>query len=169
MFRRLSFSVVLLAVALLTPASSLAAGPTHSETTFTYSLADALADYAATGDNYGDCGGFVLLIDYTVDRQVTTWPDRETRHVSYTGHFYSSADTSRSLVRDGNFNITFALDANGARTTVTREGLFEYTVIDGHRLVIHSGRDEMSFATGPISATPKAGDSLNQAICDALR
>ena len=37
------------------------------------------------------------------------------------------------------------------------------------RVVTHVGRDELSFATGPISATPKAGAGVVQAVCNALR
>ena len=167
--RRLGIALFLFALGLTAPAAVSAAGPERFETTFTYSLQDAVADYEAFGDNVGDCGDFVLLVDYTVVRQVAAWPDREVRHVHYTGHFYSSADTSRSIVRNGDFNLTFWLDANGEPTGITRTGMFEYVVIDGRRIVSHVGRDEFSFAAGPISATPKAGDSLTQAACDALR
>ena len=163
---------VLLAVATIgmaLPAASLAAAPERFSTTFTYTLADALADYAAFGDNAGDCGDFVLLVDYTVERTVTVWPDREVRHVQYDGHFYSSADTSRAIGRGGNFNLTFWLDANGMPFALTRTGVFEYATIDGRRVVTHVGRDELDFATGPISSTPKAGDVVSQAVCDALR
>lgn len=167
--RRLGIALGLLALGLALPVGVTAAGPERFETTFTYTLEDAIADYEAFGENVGDCGDFVLLVDFTVVRQVAVWPDREVRHVHYTGHFYSSADTSRSIVRNGDFNLTFWLDANGEPTGVTRTGVFEYVVIDGHRIVSHVGRDELSFATGPISATPKAGDTLTQAACDALR
>jgi hypothetical protein len=46
--------------------------------------------------------------------------------------------------------------------------VFDYVEIDGQRVVTHVGRDELDFATGPISATPKAGDAVRQAVCDAL-
>ena len=166
--RQLGIALILLTVGFALPSAVSAAGPERFESTFTYTLDDAIADYQAFGDNAGDCGDFVLLVDYTVTREVAVWPDREVRHVHYTGHFYSSADTSRSIERSGNFNLTFSLDANGAPTGVTRTGIFEYVVIDGRRIVTHVGRDELSFATGPISATPKAGDSLTQVACDAL-
>ena len=52
---------------------------------------------------------------------------------------------------------------------LTRSGLFEYVVIDGARVNTHVGRDELAFATGPISSTPRAGDDVRQAVCDALR
>jgi hypothetical protein len=168
MTRRFGIALILVALGLTVPAAVAAAGPEQFETSFTYSLQDAIADYQAFGDNAGDCGNFVLLVDYTVERDVSVWPDREVRHVHYTGHFYSSADTSRSIVRNGDFKLTFWLDANGEPTGLTRSGVFEYVVIDGGRIVTKVGRDELSFATGPISATPKAGDSLTQAACDAL-
>lgn len=166
--RRLPAAVALLAIGLALPGAVSAAGPERFESTFTYTLQDAIADYQAFGDNAGDCGGFVLLVDYTVVRDVSVWPDREVRHVHYTGHFYSSADTSRSIERSGDFKLTFWLDANGEPTGVTRTGVFAYVVIDGQRIVFNVGRDELSFATGPISETPKAGNVMAEAACDAL-
>ena len=157
-----------LALPLAAPANASAAGPERSETSFTYTLAEAIADYQAFGIHSGDCGDFVLLVDFTVERDVARWPDREVRHVHYTGHVYSSADTSRSLVRGGDFNLTFLLDPSGAPYALTRTGVFEYVEIDGGRVVTHVGRDELDVATGPISATPRAGDAVRQVVCDAL-
>ena len=164
-----SVAVAALALPIAVPATASAAGPEHFETSFTYTLADAVADYNAFGDHAGDCGDFVLLVDYAVERNVARWPDREVRHVHYIGHVYSSVDTSRSLVRGGDFNLTFWLDSSGAPYALTRTGVFEYVEIDGGRVVTHVGRDELDFANGPISSTPKAGDAVRQAVCDALR
>jgi len=161
--------LALAAMSLAWPAVVSAAGPELSHGSFTYTLADALADYQAFGDNAGDCGDFVLLIDYSVERDVARWPDREVRHVHYDGHFYSSTDTSRSIVRAGDFNIEFTLDAAGDPTSVTRTGVSEYVIIDGQRVVTHVGRDVLDFATGPISATPRAGAEVRDVVCDALR
>lgn len=166
--RRLGLALSALALTLALPGAVSAAGPERFETTFTYTLANAIDDYAAFGESLGDCGDFVLLIDYTVVRQVSVWPDREVRHVHYTGNVYSSADTSRSIERSGDFVLTFWLDENGEPTGLTRTGVFEYVIVDGKRVNVHVGRDELSFVTGPISSTPKAGDSLNQVACDAL-
>ena len=168
MRRSLAAATLALATSFAVSGMAAATGPERFETTFTYTLADAQADYEAFGFHAGDCGGFVLLIDYTVERQVAVWPDREVRHVHYTGHYYSSLDTSRSIERSGDFTLTFSLDATGAPTGVTRTGVFEYIVIDGRRITTSVGRDELSFATGPISATPKAGAGLAQEACDAL-
>ncbi len=166
---RLGIALTLVALGLALPAGATAAGPERFETTFTFTLEDAIAEYEAFGVHAGDCGEFVLLVDFTVVRQVAVWPDREVRHVHYTGHFYSSADTSRSIERSGDFKLTLWLDANGEPTGITRTGVFAYVVIDGQRTVFNVGRDELSFATGPISATPKAGDAVAEAACDALR
>ena len=166
---RLGIALIVLALGLALPAAVSADGPERFETTFTYTLQDAIADYQAFGDNAGDCGDFAILVTYTVERQVAVWPDREVRHVHYTGRAYNSTDTSKSIERGGDFIITFWLDANGAPTGLTRTGVFQYFVIDGQRVVSHVGRDELSFATGPISSTPKAGDAVDQAACDALR
>lgn len=168
MSRRLAIASTLLALGLAVPSTTSAAAPQRFETSFSYTLADAMADYQAFGENAGDCGNFVLLVAFTVERNVTVWPDREVRHVQYIGNVYSSTDTSRSLVRGGNFTLTLWLDSTGAPTGITRAGMFEYVVIDGARFVTHVGRDELDFATGPISATPRAGDEVRQAVCDAL-
>ena len=167
--RRLGIALTLFVLGLSLPATAAAAGPERFSTSFTYTLQDAIADYQAFGDNLGDCGDFVILIDYTVERDVAVWPDREVRHVHYTGNAYNSIDLSKSIERSGDFTLTFWLDANGEVTGLTRTGVFEYYVIDGQRVVSHVGRDELSFATGPISSTPKAGDALSEAACDALR
>lgn len=166
--RRVGLAISVFLLGLAVPMAASAAGPERFTTSFTYTLADAVADYEAFGDNGGECGDFVLLVDFTVERDVAVWPDREVRHVHFTGHYYSSIDTSRSIERSGDFVLTFWLDANGDPTGLTRTGVFEYVVIDGRRITTHVGRDELSFATGTISATPKAGDSLTQAACDAL-
>jgi hypothetical protein len=168
MRRSLAAATLALLASFAISGMAVASGPERFETTFTYTLTDALADYEKFGDNAGDCGAFVLLVDYTVERQVAVWPDREVRYVHYTGHYYSSADTSRSIERSGDFTLTFWLDSTGAPTGVTRTGVFEYIVIDGRRITTNVGRDELSFATGPISATPKAGAQLTEEACDAL-
>jgi len=166
---RAALALLITAIGLTFPTAAFAAGPERFSGSFTYTLADALADYAAFGDHAGDCGDFVLLIDYTVERDVTLFADREVRHVHYDGHFYSSADTSRSVGRGGDFTITFWLDSSGLPYAVTRTGVFEYAVIDGAKVVTKVGRDELDFATGPISATPKTGMEVSQAVCAALR
>jgi hypothetical protein len=168
MRRSLAAATLALVASFTISGMAAASGPERFETTFTYTLADAIADHDAFGENAGDCDAFVLLIDYTVERQVAVWSDREVRHVHYTGHYYSSIDTSRSIERSGDFTLTFWLDSTGAPTGVTRTGVFEYIVVDGRRITTSVGRDELSFVTGPISATPKAGAQLTQEACDAL-
>lgn len=149
--------------------TTFAAAPTHNRTTFTYTLADAIADLQAFGEHAGDCGDFVLLVDFTVERRVTTWPDREIREVHFIGNFYNSSDTSRSIPRGGAFVVTLEFGADGFPETITRTGVTEYVIIDGRRVVTHVGRDVLSFATGPVSATPKAGADVRKEVCDALR
>ena len=157
------------AMSLALPAVVSAAGPERFHASATYTLDDALADYQAYGDNSGDCGDFVLLVDFVVERDVARWPDREVRHVHFSGHVYNSADTSRWLVRGGDFNIEFALDAAGDPTSITRTGVMDYVIIDGQRVVTHVGHDVLDFATGPISTTPRAGGDVRAVVCDALR
>ena len=90
-----------------------------------------------------------------VEREVARWPDREVRHIHYTGNVYSSADTSRSLVRSGDFNLTLWLDSSGAPYAVTRTGVFEYVEIDGRRVVTHVGRDELRLRDRPDQRHPE--------------
>ena len=101
---------VALLMLFVVPAPVAAAEPVHSTTSGTYSLADAIFDYENFGVYDGDCGDFVLLVDFDVIRSVTTWPDREIRHVRYEGHFYNASDTSKSIVRKGNFTLTFGFE-----------------------------------------------------------
>jgi hypothetical protein len=165
--RNLAAAIVVLGI--IGPGAALAAGPSHARNSFTYTLADAIADYQAFGDNAGDCGAFVLLVDFQVERLVTTWPDREIREVHYTGHFYNGSDTGRSIFRGGDFVVTFRFAADGSPESVTRTGASEYVIIDGRRVVTHAGRDVLSFVTGPVSQTPKAGGDVSAEVCDALR
>jgi hypothetical protein len=164
----LALTVTMLMTILAVPSAALAAGPVHTHSSFTYTLADSIADYQAFGDNDGDCGTFVLLVDFHVERDVYSWPDREVRHVKYTGNFYSSADTSRSIPRNGAFGLTMAFDENGDPVSITRTGVMQYVIIDGRRITTVVGRDVISFATGPVSATPRAGAGVRQVVCDAL-
>lgn len=170
MMPRLIRGVLLAAFVLIVGApAAFAAAPTHTRVTFTFTLADAMAELQAFGAHAGDCGDFVLLVDFTVERLVTTWPDREIREVHYIGHFYNATDTSRSIPRGGDFVVMLQFSADGFPETITRAGLTEYVIIDGRRVVTHVGRDVLSFVNGPISATPKAGADVSPAVCDALR
>lgn len=158
-----------LMLAIAGPSAAFAAGPTHARVSLTYTLADAVADYQAFGEHAGDCGDFVLLVDFHVERLVETWPDREIRKIHFMGHFYSAADTTRFIVRGGDFVLTLRFAADGSPETVTRAGVTEYAIIDGRRVVTHVGLDTLSFATGPIRATPRVGVDVSAAVCDALR
>ena len=148
-----------------------AATPVHSTTTGTFSLADAISDYENFGIFDGDCGDFVLLVDFDVIREVTTWPDREVRHVRYEGHFYNAADTSKSIVRNGDFTLTFRFDESGGLAELTSTGLFEYVEIDGHRRPTITGRATTDFTFDPpvSNTTPHAATSTPGFVCEALR
>ncbi len=148
-----------------------AATPAHSTTTGTYSLADAIYDYENFGIFDGDCGDFVLLVDFDVVRAVTTWPDREVRHVRYEGHFYNASDTSKSIVRNGRFTLTFRFDETGALVGLTSTGLFEYVEVDGHQRPTITGRATTDFTFDPpvSRSTPRASTGTPGFVCDALR
>ena len=155
----------------LTAAPVAAAAPVKSTTIFTYTLADAIAEYEEFGIYDGDCGDFVLLVDFEVVRDVTTWPDREIRHVRYDGHFYKASDTSKSIARNGDFTLTFEFDSAGELQALTQTGLFEYVVIDGHRKPTIVGRATIDFTSDPPTewTTPQASPVTPDFVCDALR
>ena len=167
------FAVLPLALLMLVAVAApvAAAAPVHSTTTGTYSLADALFDYENFGIYDGDCGDFVLLVDFEVVRAVTTWPDREVRHVRYVGHFYNASDTSKSIVRNGDFTLTFRFDAAGGLLELTSTGLFEYVEVDGHRMPTIAGRSTTDFAVDPpfTRTSPHASTATPAFVCDALR
>jgi hypothetical protein len=148
-----------------------AAAPIHTTTSGTFTLADAIFEYENFGVYDGDCGDFVLLVDFDVVRNVTTWPDREVRHVRYEGHFYNASDTSKSIVRNGDFAFTFRFDASGALVELIQTGLFEYVEIDGHRVPTITGRATTDFSADPPARweTPPASTKTPVFVCDALR
>jgi hypothetical protein len=167
------FAVLPVALILLLTAVApvAAATPTQSTTTGTYTLADAIFDYENFDIYDGDCGDFVLLVDFHVVREVTTWPDREIRHVRYEGHFYNATDTSKSIVRSGDFLLTFRFDETGALVELTQTGLFEYVEVDGHRVPTIAGRSTTDFTLDPPinRTTPRASTQTAAFVCDALR
>ena len=167
------FAMLFVALLMLFVAAApvAAAEPVHSTTTGTYSLMDAIFDYENFGIYDGDCGDFVLLVDFDVVRAVTMWPDREVRHVRYEGHFYNASYTSKSIVRNGHFTLTFRFDATGGLLGLTSTGLYEYVEVEGHRLPTIAGRSMTDFAFDPpISrTTPHASTETPAFVCDALR
>jgi hypothetical protein len=167
------FAVLPVALILLLTAAGpvAAAAPVHSTTTGTVTLADAIFEYENFDVYDGDCGDFVLLVDFHVVREVTTWADRETRHVHYEGHFYNASDTSKSIVRNGDFTFTFRFDDAGELVELIQTGLFEYVEIDGHRVPTITGRATTNFSADPPGRwdTPHASTETPAFVCDALR
>src|SRR4051812_38105459 len=91
-----------LALGLLTVVSSLPVAAHAPEitrnTSFSYTVADSLADFANDPSSYEvDCGAFKVIATFDVTRSVTTWPDRELRHVTYTGSFANASDPSKMI------------------------------------------------------------------------
>jgi hypothetical protein len=167
-FAVLPFALILLLTAAVPVA---AAGPVHSTTTGKFTLADAIFEYENFDVYDGDCGDFVLLVDFDVLRNVTTWPDREVRHVRYEGHFYNASDTSKSIVRSGDFTLTIRFDGSGGLSELTSTGLFEYVELDGHRVPTIAGRATTDFSSEPPTnqTTPHASTATPGFVCDALR
>ena len=160
-----------LTMLLLAAGPAAATAPVQTTTTFTFTLADAVFEYENFGVIDGDCGDFVLLVDFEVVRRVTTWPDREIRHVSYVGHYYNASDLTKSIVRNGDFKLTFGFDAAGEFVDQTTTGVFEYVEIDGRRIPTIVGRSTVDFTTdSPATwATPHAAGPTPAFVCEALR
>ena len=159
-------------ILLLTAAPSVTAtSPIHSTTSSTFTLADAIFEYENFDVYDGDCGDFVLLVDYHVVRDVTSWPDREIRHVHYEGHFYNASDTSKSIVRGGDFTLTFRFDGSGGLSDLISTGMFEYVELDGHRVPTIAGRSATDFTFDPPTnrTTPHASLVTPAFVCEALR
>ena len=167
------FAVIPVALILLLTVGApvWAAAPVQTTTTGTFTLADAISEYENFGVYDGDCGDFVLLVDFVVIRNVTTWPDREIRHVRYDGHFYNASNISKSIVRSGDFALTFQFDDTGSLVELTSTGLFEYVEVDGHRYPTITGRSITNFTVDPPSTwtTPHASTETPAFVCDVLR
>ena len=139
-----------LALGLLTAASTLSAvasGPDVSRnTSFSYTLADSMADYADDpANNFEvDCGTFKVISTFDVTRTIITWPDREFRHIVYSGFYVNASDTSKMIPRNGDFERTTWFDANGDFIRRDQRGVQIWTVLGGKRvnLVIGLGIDD---------------------------
>ncbi|MBI3745200.1 MAG: hypothetical protein HY264_01485 [Chloroflexi bacterium] len=140
--RRILAGVVV--VGLLTVASTLgvaASGPVISRgTTISYSLADALADFAADPTSYDvDCGTFKVIDTFQATRMIQTWSNREFRHIVYSGSYVNASDPTKMLPRNGDFERTTLFDANGDRVSTTQRGVQIWTVLDGRRVTLVAG------------------------------
>lgn len=69
------------------------------------------------------------------------WPDREFRHVVYTGLFVNASDPAKTLPRNGDFERTNVFDANGDLVSGTTRGVQVWTVLDGRRVNLVAGLD----------------------------
>jgi hypothetical protein len=135
-----------LALGLLTVASTLsvaAHGPDISRnTSFSYTLADSLADFANDPNSYEvDCGAFKAIATYDVTRSIYSWDNREFRHIVYTGLFVNASDPSKTIPRNGDFERTTVFDANGEPVSGTSRGVQVWTVLDGRRVNLVAGLD----------------------------
>lgn len=133
-----------LVLGLLAAASTLsvaAHGPVISHSTsFSYTLAEALADFAADPNGYDvDCGTFKVIDTFDVTRNITTWDDREFRHIVYNGFYVNASDPSKTLPRNGDFERTTRFDANGDPVSVIQRGVQIWTVLDGRRVTLVAG------------------------------
>lgn len=146
-----------------------AAAPIRSvETIPPYSLEDAVADYAAFGEGFADCGGFDILATFAGTVTITDWGDRMLRHVVYSGRFYNASDLSRSAGRIGHTATWRQFDEESNWTEVHIHGRQNVAVLDnGRRIPIDVGYSAFSFALEEelASAGPK-GDVAE--LCEAL-
>ena len=125
-----------LALGLLIVASTMsvaAHGPVISHnTSFSYTLVQSLDDFAADPNEYEvDCGAFKVISTFDVTRNITTWDDREFRHIVFNGFYVNASDPSKTLPRNGDFERTTRFDANGDTISQTQRGVLIWTVLDG--------------------------------------
>ena len=135
-----------LVLGLLTMASTLsvaAHGPEISRnTSFSATLAEALADFAADPGSYEvDCGTFKVIAYFSVTRNIITWDDRQFRHIVFDGFYVNASDPSKTLPRTGDFERTSRFDANGDTISQTQRGVLIWTVLDGRRVNLVTGID----------------------------
>lgn len=139
--------------------------------TETWTLEMALAELAIDPEAHdGDCGSFVLVVDYTVARRTITQPDGDViRHVSYTGNIYNASDTSESLPRSGTFMILLDFEGESLQRIV-RSGLFEWVEVDGHRVPTQVGRYSVTFGSDgvEVASTPRFTNEPPAWLCEAL-
>jgi hypothetical protein len=133
-----------LTLGLLTLASTLAVaahGPEISHnTSFSYTLAESLADLAADPDSYEvDCGTFKVISTFDVTRNISTWDNREFRHIVYNGFYVNASDPSKTLPRNGDFERTTWFDANDDAIRQAQRGVQIWTVLDGRRVNLVTG------------------------------
>ena len=155
-----------LSLAVASPAS--AASPIIDDQTLTVTRADALAAYEESGEVSQDCGDFVVLAAFTVERRVITFEDRELRLVSFTGELFR-LDTGVAVTYAGSARIQVTFDPNGEIETITTTGLARYLIdLEGNRIVFDAGYFKGDFSSFPPTLVEHGLKRYAEVICGAL-
>jgi outer membrane receptor protein involved in Fe transport len=165
---RLALLIVAGVLSLAVASPAVAAPPTIDDQTFTVTRADALAAYEESGEVFQDCGDFVVLAAFTVERRVITFEDRELRLVSFTGELFRQ-DTGVAVTYAGSARIQVTFDPTGEIETITTTGLARYLIdLEGNRIVFDAGYFTGDFSSFPPTLIEHGLKRYEEVICGAL-
>jgi hypothetical protein len=165
---RFAFSVFAGVLSLAVASPAVAAPPVIEDQTFTVSREQALAAYEEFGQVYLDCGDFVVLNAFTVERRVITFEDRELRLISFTGELFRP-DTGVTVTYAGSSRREATFGPTGEIETITITGLAEYLIdLEGNRIVFDAGLRSVDFSSLPPTFTEHGIHRLIEVVCGAL-
>jgi hypothetical protein len=157
-----------LTAGMLTASPAVAAPPSIDDQTFTVSREQALEAYEESGIPYLDCGDFVVLAAFTVERRVITFEDRELRLISFTGELFR-LDTGVTVTYAGSSRREATFGPTGEIETITITGLAEYLIdLEGNRIVFDAGLRSVDFSSFPPTFTEHGIHRLIEVVCGAL-
>lgn len=128
----------------------------------------ALEAYEESGERYLDCGDFVVLAAFTLERRVITFEDRELRLVSFTGELFR-LDTGLTVTYAGSARRTATFGHTGEVETITVTGLAQYLIdLEGNRIVFDAGFREVDFSSFPPALIEHGIHRDIEVVCRAL-
>ena len=167
---RLALSIVAGVLSLAVASPAFAAKPIMGDETVTVTRQDALDAYAADPtDIFQDCGDFVVLAAFTIERRVITFEDRELRLVSFTGELFRPDDTGLAVTYAGSARIEVKFGPTGEPETITTTGLARYLIdLEGKRIVFDAGFFTGDFSSFPPTLIEHGLKRYEEVICGAL-
>jgi hypothetical protein len=165
---RLLLSIVAGALSLAVASPAVAAPPSIDDQTFTVSREQALEAYAVTGMPYLDCGDFVVLNAFTVERRVITFEDRELRLISFIGELFR-LDTGVTVTYAGSSRREATFGPAGEIETITVTGLGQYLIdLEGNRIVFDVGFRSIDLSSFPPVEVFHGIHQDMEVVCGAL-
>jgi hypothetical protein len=157
-----------LTAGMLTASPAVAAPPSIDEQTFTVSREQALETYVETGEPLLDCGDFVVLAAFTVERRVITFEDRELRLISFTGELFRP-DTGVTVTYAGSARREATFGPAGEIETIAVTGLAQYLIdVEGNRIVFDAGFREVDLSSSPPALIEHGIHRDIEVVCGAL-